>query len=134
MASLASAVPLADRLRVSAERASKAFAAYAKEHGSPNDPFCDLASPLALPEEQEVIALFKEDLGELLTEGPHARFPEVVGDISLLRLLRGREYDPVDCLQTFRRHIEKRRIHRMDAIRERLSSLYPHTTATTAAG
>ena len=124
MASLASpptiplaSPPLADRLRTAAKRAAAAFAAYAKKHGTPNDPFCDLASPLALPEEQDVVDLFREDLGVLLTQGPHAAYPEVVGDISLLRLLRGREYDPVDCLRTFRSHLEKRRA--MTAMRPR---------------
>ena len=92
MASLAAA----DRLRAAAESAAAAFAAYAKAHGTPNDPFCDLASPLALPEEQDVIALFREDLGELLTQGPHAHYPEVVGDISLLRYLRGFDHSVDD--------------------------------------
>ena len=124
MASVASSASttLRERLERAARVASDAFASYAQKHGSASDPFCDLASPLALPEEEAVIDLFKEDLGTLLTEGSHSRFPEVVGDISLLRLLRGREYDPEDCLRTFRSHIEKRRLHKMDAIRDRISS------------
>ena len=59
MASLASAVPLADRLRVSAERIQGLRRLRPGARLSERS-FCDLACA-PFPEEQEVIALFRED-------------------------------------------------------------------------
>jgi hypothetical protein len=86
----------------------------------PNDPFFDLESPLALPEEQVVVDHFRKLLGTAVTNKPQCDYPEITGEITLLRCLRGRVFDIPDCLRTFRAHIDMREKHHLNEIRERV--------------
>jgi hypothetical protein len=76
---------------------------------------------LAYSHELKLIERFKIILGDLLVSGPHASFREVVGDISLLRLLRGCQFDLVVGEELFRQHIIYREKYGMNAARLRIT-------------
>ena len=74
---------------------------------------------LASPTECESIVRLKEILGDSLTTGRHAKYPEVVGDISLLRFLRGNKGNVEAAAALFHDHLEARRKFKMDDCRDR---------------
>ena len=74
---------------------------------------------LATPSECEDIKALRKLLGTALTEGRHAQYPEVVGDISLLRFLRGNKGNIEAAAGLFHDHLETRRKFKMDDCRDR---------------
>ena len=116
-----------------ADDAREALTLLAKQANVSNDPFFDLESPLALPKEQIVVNLFRTLLGTSVTDEPQCNFPEITGDITLLRCLRGRCFDIQDCCRTFRAHIEMREKHGLNEIRMRIVDSVSAATATATA-
>ena len=92
----------------------------AKQANVANDPFFDLESPLALPEESIVVNHFRRLLGNAITDAPQCNYPEITGDITLLRCLRGRMFDIPVCLDCFRTHIELRIKLGLNDMRDRI--------------
>lgn len=84
-------------------------------------------------EEAPAFAAFKAELATELATEPWASFPELTGDIRLLRYLRSREANVAEAAKAFRAHLEWRKANGVDAIRQRVVdekmtldwSLYP---------
>ena len=114
-----------------AKAALESLSILSKEANNPLDPFFDLESPLALPEEIIMVDHFRQLLGAAVTDAPQCNYPEITGEITLLRCLRGRVYDIPDCLLTFRAHIAKREELGLNAIRERIVQEMAATNTTT---
>jgi hypothetical protein len=84
-------------------------------------------------EEAPAFAAFKAELAAELATEPWASFPELSGDIRLLRYLRSREADVAEAAKAYRAHLAWRKQHEVDAIRQRVVeekmgldwSLYP---------
>jgi hypothetical protein len=85
--------------------------------------YLSLESPLATPREEAQIHELRGLIGDALLEPPHRDFPEVVGDIALLRYLRGRDHDVVDAARVFRAHLDLRKQHGLDEMRTRIAKL-----------
>ena len=84
-------------------------------------------------EEAPAFAQFKAELASELGTEPWASFPELTGDVRLLRYLRSREANVAEAAKAFRAHLAWRKEHGVDAIRQRIVdenigldwSLYP---------
>lgn len=74
---------------------------------------------LATPSESKSIKRLRQLLGTALTTGRHAQFPEVVGDISLLRFLRGNKGNVAAAAGLFHDHLAMRRRFHLDDCRDR---------------
>eukprot|EP00946_MAST-07B_sp_MAST-7B-sp1_P000035 g35.t1 len=92
-------------------KSSENFKAFSKQ-------FADQASPLGLPSEIELLNEMRRLLGDLLTTGRPAKCPEVVGNISLLRYLRGNNNDVNAAVEQFREMLQVREHLRMDDFRD----------------
>ena len=112
--------PIPQNILDAANVAREAVTSLAKQANIANDPFFDLESPLALPEEKVVVDLFRSLLDTLVTDEPQCHYPEITGDITLLRCLRGRCFDIQDCYKTFATHIAMRKLHGLNEIRQRI--------------
>ena len=80
-------------------------------------------SKLTTLEEVAMIGELRGVLGDLLTTGSHSAWPEVVGDISLTRFLRGCNHDVSKAAFKFREHIDCRQRFGFDRCRRRLGLL-----------
>lgn len=84
-------------------------------------------------EEEPAFAAFKVELAAELATEPWASFPELTGDIRLLRYLRSREANVAEAAKAYRAHLVWRKQHNVDSIRQRVVdekmtldwSLYP---------
>ena len=74
---------------------------------------------LASTQEQEIIKKLKRLLGDNLSKGRHSKYPEVVGDIALLRYVRGARGDLKKAEQVFRNHLVTRKDFCMDDMRDK---------------
>ena len=74
---------------------------------------------LATSSESKDIKRLRKILGAALTTGRHAQYPEVVGDISLLRFLRGNKGNVDAAAALFHDHLATRRKFCMDDCRDR---------------
>ena len=69
-------------------------------------------------EEDKQLRLMREQLSDDLSAMP--QYPDVVGDRRLLRFLRARALDLDKAVLLYRRFLEFRREHQVDAIHERI--------------
>jgi hypothetical protein len=77
-------------------------------------------SSAPLPEEEAGMAALKAELAAELAAEPWAGFPELTGDVRLLRFLRSREGDAAEAAKAFRAHLAWRKENGVDAIRQRV--------------
>ena len=134
MSHMASSPPIPQNILDAANIAREALTSLAKQANISNDPFFDLESPLALPEEKVVVDLFRTLLDTLVTDEPQCHYPEITGDITLLRCLRGRCFDIQDCHKTFATHIAMRKLHGLNVIRQRIVAAVEEASSSDAAG
>ena len=80
-------------------------------------------SRLTTAEEAVQIYELRAILGDILTSGAHSMWPEVVGDISLTRFLRGCNHNVHQAAAKFREHIYCRQRFGFDKCRRRLGIL-----------
>ena len=79
----------------------------------------NLEEMLASNDEQILLRRLRYNLGFLLTSGLHSNYPEVVGDIALLRYLRGAKNDLEKAAECFQKHIRFRQHYNLDVIRDK---------------
>jgi hypothetical protein len=79
----------------------------------------DLEQRLANAHERELVQRLRTLLGSSLTEGRHSHFPEVVGDIALLRYVRGTNSDLEQSAKLFNRHLAMRKLLNLDDVRDK---------------
>ena len=77
---------------------------------------------LANAHELELIRRLRKILGSLLTEGRHSQYPEVVGEISLLRYVRGTGHNLEKAATVFQRHIAIREFYNLNDVRDKYYS------------
>lgn len=70
--------------------------------------------------EVPAFAAFKAELAAELAAEPWCGFPELTGDIRLLRYLRSREADVAEAALAFRAHLAWRKANDVDAIRQKI--------------
>lgn len=78
-----------------------------------------LSDRLATQEEARLLAALRRELANDLAAAPC--FPELTGDIRLLRTLRAMDHDVGDAAKAFRRHLRMRRRYGVDDKRQRLA-------------
>jgi len=71
-------------------------------------------------EEAPLLEQLKANLAQELAEEPGASFPELTGDVRLLRFLRSRDCQVGEAAALFRAHLAWRKEHGVDAIRQRI--------------
>ena len=76
--------------------------------------------PLASDDEIKSVEQMRSTLGRLLTASPISDFPEMVSDIYLLRLLRGRQNNVNEAIKLFHAHLAIREEFGMNEIRQTL--------------
>ena len=76
--------------------------------------------PLASDHEIKSVEQMRSTLGRLLTASPISDFPEMVSDIYLLRLLRGRQNHVNEAIKLFHAHLAIREEFGMNEIRQTL--------------
>ena len=82
---------------------------------------------LATPPETVQISTFKTQLGDSLTIGPHANFPEVTGKYNLLRYLRGCSHNIEDACTLFNKHLEVREKYQLNDLRSKCIDILKET-------
>lgn len=70
--------------------------------------------------ETESFPAFKAELAAELAAEPWRDFQELTGDVRLLRFLRSREGDVALAAEAYRAHLEWRKLHGVDAIRQKI--------------
>ncbi len=81
--------------------------------------------------EVSLIGKMRELLAPIITSLPYCRWPEVVGDVALLRFLRSAHHDADVAAELFREHIQARQEFGFDVARERIArslAQYPPPT------
>jgi hypothetical protein len=89
----------------------------------------DREEQLANATERVHIKKLRKLLGSKLTTGRHSQYPEVVGDINLLRYLRGSKNDINKAAKIFTRHLAQRSFHNLDDVRDKY---YPMISSRSA--
>jgi hypothetical protein len=71
--------------------------------------------------EAGLILKMRTALGTKLTTGPHCTYQEVVGDIALLRFVRGAQHNVEQASTLYVEHLEMRSEMKMDSVRAELT-------------
>jgi len=79
---------------------------------------------LATPDEQKIINQIRKNCEAEIAAAPSAAFPEVTGDINLLRFLRGHEGNAANAETFFKKMLEWRIAKGVDPIRQEVYALW----------
>eukprot|EP00946_MAST-07B_sp_MAST-7B-sp1_P003949 g3949.t1 len=76
--------------------------------------------------EVSLISKMRKLLAPIITTLPYCQWPEIVGDVALLRFLRSAHHDADVAAVLFREHIQARQRYGFDSARERVSRSLAH--------